>query len=125
MDLQLQRQTELWLRLMGETKTPAALRISFSCGNNTYYIEQQNKRTFLFYSRSISEERSKDTLFQLLNIINADACLGIPMRAWITKGKIWISATAPPVSGAELWANLSNQQRRLFDRVLGSSYEKN
>lgn len=119
MDLQLQRQTEFWLRLMGVSNITASNSVLFVREHNTYQLEHTKNRTQLYIFREVSEECSKIAILQLLNKVNPDFCSGIPMRTWITNGKIWISSSPPPYSGAEQWFSISNLQSKIFDRVLG------
>lgn len=117
MDLQWQRQTELWLRLMGGDTQPAALSISLVRGGDTLCLEQCQGRARISLARLTTDADCHMMLFRLLALLQPDAGAGIPLRAWHIGPTLWISAMAPPDSGAELWAELARRQRRLLDRV--------
>ncbi|MCD4500977.1 hypothetical protein [Chromobacterium vaccinii] len=123
MDLQWQRQTELWLRLMGESAIPAALRLSLRQGQDMFYLESLDGRALLSLSRPLPEARRRPALLRLLALLQPEAGDGIPLRAWLARGCVWLAATMPRDSGAEQWARMSRQQRRLLDRVAEGSHE--
>lgn len=123
MDLQWQRQTELWLRLMDAGNVAPALNISVEKRDDTYYLEQVGKRANISLARAVNDAEQHNVLLRLLNLLQPEAGAGIPLRAWLAKGKIWLSATAPPESGAELWTELARRQHRLLNRVMETDYE--
>ncbi|WP_240036171.1 hypothetical protein, partial [Aeromonas jandaei] len=117
MDLQWQRQTELWLRLIGATGHPPALSLSLKRGRDTLYLEQCQGRARVSLARPLPEQELQPTLLRLLALLQPDAGAGTPLRAWLTGTALWISAMAPPECGAEQWAALVQRQRLLLDRV--------
>ncbi|WP_199180006.1 hypothetical protein [Chromobacterium sinusclupearum] len=124
MDLQWQRQSELWLRLMDAQGASASSNLAIRLGRDTFYLEQHTGRARLALSRPIRREQGQATLLRLLGLLQPEAGGGVPLRAWIARGCLWLAATAPQDSGAEHWASLSRQQRRLMDRVMEDSHEK-
>ena len=123
MDLQWQRQTELWLRLMEVRGVSAAPALELSRGRDTLYLEQYAGRARLALSRPLPAQRRLIALNRLLGLLQPEAGGGIPLRAWLARGQLWLAATAPEGSGAELWAQLSCQQCRLLDRVTENAHE--
>jgi hypothetical protein len=118
MDLQWQRQTELWLRFMGATDQAAALSLALRRDNETIYLEQSQGRARISLCRPVIRQDLQASLLRLLSLLQPDAGAGIPLRAWISGTSIWLSALAPPDSGAELWAELLRRQRLLLDRAV-------
>lgn len=117
MDLQWQRQTELWLRLMGAKGQAAALRLALPQAGETLYLEQSQGRARVSLCRPLARHDQQETLLRLLSLLQPDAGAGIPMRAWLSGASLWLSALAPPDSGAEQWAELVRRQRLLLDRA--------
>ncbi|KIA79279.1 type III secretion protein [Chromobacterium piscinae] len=124
MDLQWQRQTELWLRLLEARDVAAQERLTLRHEADCIHLERLNNRALLSLSRPLAEPRRQATLHKLLALLQPEACNGVPLRTWLAQGRVWLAATAPPDSGAEQWASISRQQRRLMDRVMEDSHEK-
>lgn len=125
MDLQWQRQTELWLRLMDFPHETVAPILTLNQGLDTWYLEQRGERARLTLARKLPEIQLHNALLRLLGLLQPEAGNGIPLRAWLTRDSLWLSAMAPPQSGAELWFSLSRRQRYLFDRITVNSNENN
>lgn len=123
MDLQSQRQVELWLRLMGAPDIPPAPQLTLRQGQNTYYLEAHAGRALVSLARPLPEACQQSALLYLLTLLQPEAGSGVPLRAWLARGCLWLAATTPQDSGAELWAQLAHQQRRLLDRVTENKYE--
>lgn len=123
MDLQWQRQAELWLRLMDARGVAAAPNLALRRGGDTHYLEQHAGRARLALARPLAAAQRQPALQKLLGLLLPEAGGGVPLRAWLARGRLWLAATAPQDSGAELWAELSRQQRRLLDRVTENADE--
>lgn len=123
MDLQWQRQAELWLRLMGAPGIPPAQQLTLRHGRDTHYLEALAGRALVSLTRQLPEATRQPTLSRLLTLLQPEAGNGVPLRAWLARGSLWLAATAPQDSGAELWAQLASQQRRLLDRVMENLHE--
>ncbi|AKK24866.1 type III secretion protein (plasmid) [Pandoraea oxalativorans] len=123
MDLQWQRRTELWLCLMDMRGLAPAPQVTVRRGADTYYLEQQGERARIALARALPAAQHVAALHKLLGLLLPEASGGVPLRAWLARGQLWLAATAPPDSGAELWASLAAQQRRLLDRVTEPTHE--
>ncbi|AIJ09195.1 MULTISPECIES: type III secretion protein [Edwardsiella] len=123
MDLQWQRQTELWLRLMGAAPQPPAISLTLGRDRDRIFLEQDQGRARLTLARSLPVPQRQPTLLRLLQLLQPEAGGGIPLRAWLAGDALWISAAAPPDSGAEQWRELARRQRRLLDRVMENPHE--
>lgn len=123
MDLQWQRQIELWLRLMGAPYIRPALQLALSCGQDTHYLEVLSGRALLSVARPVTPPERKAALLRLLTLLQPEAGGGIPLRAWVARGCLCLAATAPRDSGAELWVQLAHRQRHLLGRAAGSTNE--
>ncbi|AKM33398.1 type III secretion protein (plasmid) [Pandoraea faecigallinarum] len=117
MDLQWQRRAELWLRLMDARGMAPAPHLAVPHGVDTHYLEQHAERAQVALSRPLPAAQRVAALHKLLGLLMPEAGGGVPLRAWLARGQLWLAGTAPPDSGAELWAELARQQRRLLDRV--------
>ena len=124
MDLQWQRQAELWLRLMGAPpRLQPAQQLTLSHGQNTHYLETIANRALVSLARPLPEVARQSALLHLLTLVQAEAADGVPLRAWIAGGCLWLAATAPQNSGAEQWIKLAHKQRRLLDRTAEYMHE--
>lgn len=123
MDLQWQRQAELWLKLMGVVNQSAALLVCVNCGRDTFYLEEHQRRARLTIARQISEPQRHSSLLRLLGLLQPEASNGIPLRGWLAGDALWLSAMAPIQSGAELWVELSRRQRIILDRIMDNRHE--
>ncbi|EKS7778613.1 type III secretion protein [Edwardsiella piscicida] len=123
MDLQWQRQTELWLRLMGAGPQPPTSSLTLDRDRDRIFLEQDQGRARLTLARRLPVPQRQSTLLRLLQLLQPEAGGGIPMRAWLAGDALWISAAAPPDSGAEQWRELARRQRRLLDRVMENPHE--
>lgn len=117
MDLQWQRRAELWLRLTDARGEAPALNLAVRRGSDTYYLEQHAGRARLALARPVPDTQRQAALHRLLSLLLPEAGRGVPLRAWLAGGQLWLAATAPEDSSAEQWAELSRQQCRLLDRV--------
>ncbi|EAA3660144.1 type III secretion protein [Salmonella enterica] len=118
MDLQWQRQIELWLQLMGFRGQASALHLVLSQTNENLYLEQIQGRAKISLCRPLYRQDRQKTLMHLLTLLQPDAGAGIPLQAWLSDTSIWLSAMAPPDSGAEQWAELVRRQRLILDRAI-------
>ncbi len=125
MDLQWQRQCELWLRFMDAGNISPALNIAFIKGEYFYYLEAYDGRARITLACNIPENNKNTFLINMLQFLQPEAGNGVPFRAWLASGKIWLSAVSPQTGGAELWADLSRKQQRVMSRVMESYNEKN
>ena len=117
MDLQWQRPVELWLRLMEAPGIPPAPQLTLCQGRDTYYLEAPAGRALVSLARPLPEACQQSALLHLLTLLQPEAGSGVLLRAWLARGCLWLAATTPQDSGAELWAQLACQQHRLLDRV--------
>ncbi|VWD64429.1 hypothetical protein BLA50215_07856 [Burkholderia lata] len=124
MDLQWQRQVELWLRLMGAPpEILPAPQLSLRHGRDTHYLEAIANRALVSLARPLPEIVRQPTLLHLMTLLQPEAGGSVPLRVWLACGCLWLAATAPEDSGAELWSRLAHQQRRLLDRAAEHSHE--
>ena len=123
MDLQWQRQVELWLRLMEAPGILPASQVALQQNRDTCYLESLEGRALLSLARPLPEACRQPALMRLLTLLQPEAGNGVPLRAWVARDCLWLAAATPQDSGAELWAQLAGQFRRLLDRVTEDKYE--
>ncbi|MBJ7263450.1 MAG: hypothetical protein JHC61_06805 [Burkholderiaceae bacterium] len=123
MDLQWQRQVELWLRLMEAPGIPPASQVTLRQNGDTCYLETLEGRALLSLARPLPEACRQPALLRLLTLLHPEAGNGLPLRAWVAHDSLWLAAAPPQDSGAELWAQLACQFRRLLDRVTEDKHE--
>jgi hypothetical protein len=123
MDLQWQRQTELWLRLIGAQGAPVLLPSVVVQADDRLYLEALAGRALLSVARALPDDMRQPAFFRLLTRIRPEAAEGTLFRVWMANGCVCLAATAPAASGAELWAQLTRQQQRLLDSVTRGLYE--
>lgn len=73
MDLQWQRQTELWLRLMGASPQPSANSLTLNRGRDRVFLEQDQGRARLTLARSLPVPQRQPTLLRLLQLLQPEA----------------------------------------------------
>ncbi|QAU24336.1 type III secretion protein [Dyella sp. M7H15-1] len=117
MELQWQRQVEYWLRLMSVERVAARENMMVQQGKDVFYLERENGRAKLTVARQVPDAQSVPTLLRLMLLLQPEAANGVPMRTWLARNQLWLAATAPAGSGAELWHQLGKLQQRLLNRV--------
>ncbi|TDR76597.1 type III secretion protein [Paludibacterium purpuratum] len=114
MDLQWQRQVELWQRLLDRD---AACQTICRVGGDRLQLEQQDGRALLTVSRTLADSFLATALQRLLVFLSPEASNGLPLRAWIGQGRLWLIVTMPRETPAEDWYAMSQRLTELLDRA--------
>ncbi|MBV8048518.1 MAG: hypothetical protein JO171_15315 [Paludibacterium sp.] len=113
MDLQWQRQVEVWQRLLAESsQRPARLE-----PGDRLQLEACRGRALLTLSRPLADNALPPALLRLLRYLQPEATGGLPLRAWRGQGRLWLSVTLPADAPAEDWYAMSLRLRTLVDRA--------
>jgi hypothetical protein len=107
MDLRWQRQTELWLRLIGQAPARGA----------RLQLEAYRSRALLTLSCPQAEHVRADRLLRLLGLLRPEATDGLPVRAWAGQGRLWLSVAMPVETAAEGWFAMTRRLETLLDRA--------
>lgn len=114
MDLQWQRQVELWQRLLD---CKAANETTWCQGSDRLQLEPLNARALMTLSRSLDDSFLSIALQRLLVFLSPEASSGLPLRAWIGQGRLWLSVTMPAETSPEAWYAMSQRLTALLNRA--------
>ncbi|BEV73196.1 MULTISPECIES: hypothetical protein [unclassified Paludibacterium] len=122
MDLQWQREMEVWQRLWGCQQIVQAecLSLSLSEGERLQ-VEPLQDRALISCARRVSPVSQMTMLGHVLSLLTPEAAAGLPLRAWLGQGSLWLAVTMPPGAGAEAWYGLARQMKSLLDRAIRMS----
>lgn len=122
MELQWQRQVEYWLRLMSAERISARENVVVRHGEDVFYLEQVRGRAKLIVARAVPDAHRVPILIRLMTLLRPEVANGVPMRTWLARNQLWLAATAPAESGAELWHQLGKLQQGLINRVTAGAH---
>lgn len=119
MELQTERRLEQFLQLAGLPGSHISERMEFSLPPFHLYIECIDAGILLSIGRDVELAWQREVLEKLLTSCIPARTQGVPLRAWILRGRQMLSCTLSTGGDIPHWLSCLQTMQRLLDNAIG------